>query len=274
MKPILSALGLAAVFVLAAAPARAELTLTLRDGRVTLVADNVTPRQILAEWARVGQVRLVNGDKVPGAPVTLRLTDVPERLALDIILRAAAGYMASPRVDYVAQASVYDRILVLPASTAVQASSVAASAPRPTPMVPSPSQTFEGQQGNEESDEPQPAAPGFNPYVNMGRPPQQQNFEMMNPAQGGAAPSVFPGSVVPQAQPIQPLLPQATPQTTPSSPTGAARPGQITPVPPSATTYSNPYNIGTPAGPVPEPDRTKYTNPYQPVPGPVKPPSD
>jgi len=42
-------------------------------------------------------------------------------------------------------------------------------------------------------------------------------------------------------------------------------------VPP--TTYANPYNMGAPAtGTAVDPDRLKYTNPYQPTP--VKPPSD
>lgn len=272
MKRILSALGLAAVFVFAAAPVRAELTLTLKDGRVTLVADNVTPRQILAEWARVGQVRLINGDKVPGSPVTLRLIDVPEKQALDIILKGAAGYMAAPRADLVAQGSVYDRILVLPTSTVVASAGNLAPLARPAPMVSAP-QPYEAPQAEaEETDEapPQPAGPAFNPYVSPGRPPQM-NYD---PAaqQGGQAPATFPGSVVmPQVQPGE----QAEPQAVPNSPTGAARPGQIVPAPTQPVTYANPYNIGAPSGTASGSDPSKYTNPYQPTPGrPIKPPSD
>ena len=83
-------------------------------------------RQILAEWERHGQVRIVGADKLAGAPVTLTLVDVPEKQALDIVMRGVPGYMA---VDRVAQAdaapagpSRYDRLVVLArASTPVPA---------------------------------------------------------------------------------------------------------------------------------------------------------
>ena len=38
----------------------------MQNGRVTLIADNVPLRQILPEWARVGQTKIVNGDKLSG----------------------------------------------------------------------------------------------------------------------------------------------------------------------------------------------------------------
>ena len=45
----------------------------MANGRVTLVAKDVTVREILAEWARVGQTRIVNAEKLTGGPVTLEL---------------------------------------------------------------------------------------------------------------------------------------------------------------------------------------------------------
>ena len=52
---------------LSAWPAAAgELKLTMQNGRVTIVADNVPLRQILQEWARVGQTKVVNAEKVTG----------------------------------------------------------------------------------------------------------------------------------------------------------------------------------------------------------------
>jgi hypothetical protein len=106
-----------ALIALAAGPAAAQsLSLTLRDGRVTLVADNVPVRQILAEWARIGQTRIVNGDQVMGSPVTLQLDGVSEKEALDILLRSAAGYVAAPRQTAAAGLSVFDRILIMPTS--------------------------------------------------------------------------------------------------------------------------------------------------------------
>ena len=71
----------------------------MQNGRVTIIADNVPLRQILQEWARVGQTKIVNADKLAGPAhnVTLQLIDAPERDALDILLRSASGYIAAPR---------------------------------------------------------------------------------------------------------------------------------------------------------------------------------
>lgn len=94
-----------------------DMKLLIHDGRVTLEARDVTVRQILAEWARVGQTNIVNGDKVQGGTVTLQLVNVPERQALDILLRSVGGYMAAPRSVAAPATSSYDRILVLAKTT-------------------------------------------------------------------------------------------------------------------------------------------------------------
>src|SRR5215208_5104095 len=75
------------------------------NGRVTLSAQNAPLRTVLAEWSRIGGTQIVNGDRVSGAPLTLELTNVPERQALDIILRNVSGYMAGPRPALMAGAS-------------------------------------------------------------------------------------------------------------------------------------------------------------------------
>ena len=62
----------------------------IANGRVTVVAKDATLRQILAEWARVGQVKIVNLERVPGGPITLELPNMPEAQALDMLL--ALGY--------------------------------------------------------------------------------------------------------------------------------------------------------------------------------------
>ncbi len=117
------------LLVLTASAASAQVQLSLRDGRVTVVATNATVRQILAEWARVGQTKIVNVERIPGGPLTLELTDVPEQEALDILLRSVTGYMAAPRPVAVASLSRYDRILVLP--TAATARPPASASPAP-----------------------------------------------------------------------------------------------------------------------------------------------
>src|SRR6266536_4733784 len=95
-KMRVAAIGVAA-WLLAGSAAFAEVQLSLQDGRVTLVAKDATVRQILAEWARVGQTKIVNLERIPGGPVTLEMSDVPEQQALDVLLRSLSGYLAAPR---------------------------------------------------------------------------------------------------------------------------------------------------------------------------------
>lgn len=124
-------LVIAAALAFLAGPVFAQqpLKLDIKDGRVNLDAASVPARLILAEWAKVGGTKVVGGDKVSGAPLTLKLVNMPERQALDIILRNVAGYMAAPRLASAAPgASAYDRILILPTSAA--AASAAANSPR------------------------------------------------------------------------------------------------------------------------------------------------
>lgn len=131
---------LAAVAVGFAGPASAgDLKLTMANGRVTLVADNVPLRQILQEWARIGQANIVNGDKLANPMMTLQLVDAPERDVLDILLRSAAGYIAAPRPTMVANAATFDRVTIMatsraPAATASVAQSVPTFQRPPQPM--------------------------------------------------------------------------------------------------------------------------------------------
>jgi hypothetical protein len=110
--------------------------LQFQEGRVTLRAQNAPVRAILAEWARLGGATIVNGDRVSGPPLTLELAGVPERQALDVVLRTVAGYMLAPRRDAATGASAFDRIVILPTSVAPQ--NPPPPAPRPTAGRPVP----------------------------------------------------------------------------------------------------------------------------------------
>src|SRR6266850_6850357 len=104
-----------------AATGRAQqpFRLQIAAGRVTLHAQNIPVRTILSEWSRLGGARVVNGEAVVGAPLTLDLENVPERQALDIILRGVSGYMLAARDLGVAGGpSMFDRIMILPTSSA------------------------------------------------------------------------------------------------------------------------------------------------------------
>ena len=118
--------------VLLAQPAFADLRLTLKDGRVSISAKDVTVRQILTEWMRVGQTNIVNVDRIPGGPVTLELQNVTETQALDVLLRPLSGYIAAPRAVAAANLSDFDRIIVMP-TLATARPALAPSAPAPSP---------------------------------------------------------------------------------------------------------------------------------------------
>jgi len=111
----LARLTVAVALVAVAGPALAgEVKVSFSSGRVTIVAIDASPRQILAEWARQGQVRITNLDRLSGGPINLQMTNVPEAQALETLLRGTAGYVAAPRVEGVVAASSYDRIMLMP----------------------------------------------------------------------------------------------------------------------------------------------------------------
>jgi|SRR5215831_20237608 len=223
---LLRCVFLAAVAAAVAVPASAgELKLTMQDGRVTLIADNVPVRQILQEWERVGQAKIVNVEKVTGPNLTLQLINSPERDALDIILRSANGYIAAPRTTAVAGAAVYDRITVFVSVNRAPAQ-VASSAPPPT---------FQRPPQPDDSDEP----------INVQMPPQPMVYpnQQMQPMPGMMpAPGVQPQPQQQQQQLSQPgMSPMPGPMVVP-------RPGAM-PQPMPQSTMPNPYQpIQRPGG--------------------------
>ncbi len=114
MRHILLALTVSG---LVAAPAAAQqLTLEFNQGLVTVDAASVPVRTILSEWAKRGGTKVEGSDRITGAPLTLKLVDIPEAKALEVILRGVAGYMVAPR-SIGEGASMYDRILVMATSS-------------------------------------------------------------------------------------------------------------------------------------------------------------
>jgi hypothetical protein len=215
-------LAVAAAAFLSAAPLFAapnDVVVAIRDGRATVIAKDATVSEILAAWARTGLTTIVNGDTLTGGPITLELADVPERQALDVILRSASGYIAHLRPTMMANASQFDRVAIMPRSVAPRES----SAP-PTPQFPTPPafpqpvfqqggvQRLIGPDGvpvaDDQDDAPPPrrlaVPPGFQPGD---APPPVPDFPV--PATGGAPPSgvPVPGMMVPVPQPRQPQVP-------------------------------------------------------------------
>lgn len=240
--------ALAVVACLACAPAAvagaAEVSLTIRDGRVTLVARDATVRQILAEWGKVGKITIVNLERVPGGPVSIELRDVPESKALDTVLRSVAGFLAVRRTTPEPGTSEFHRIVVMP----VLASAVPAaggqrqgampSAPAVRPQSPfrpegpftnrrRPGEPAEEVDTTDETDpevdeaEGSPVFPGGMRQPGMIQP--GVNLPGMSPPVGD------PGA--PPASPDDPARMMFQPGRVPTGPTGAPLPGMMVPVP-------------------------------------------
>ena len=129
------------LLVLMAVPSAAaagQLRMEFQDGFVSISAADVPLRQVLSEWGRLGRTRIVNLDKISGAPLTLELALVPEKQALEIVLRGVQGYVVAQRAAALPGSSQFDRIVVMPGS--VPPPSRAAAAPQPAPMQPQPQQ--------------------------------------------------------------------------------------------------------------------------------------
>jgi hypothetical protein len=232
----------AAAFLLASSTALASVVVTIHDGRVSIVAKDATIRQILTEWARVGQTKIVNLERIAGGPMSIELHDVPESQALDVLLRSVAGYLAAPRPVAAANLSVFDRVVVMPqpAGARVPVTSVAAQPPtfqQPPQfnrMPPPADDDDDRATPNGITNQNQNRGPVFNTFP---QPQQMNNLQgvnpnVMQPAQQ-AAPSAFPtapygGVAVPgmvAPAPPQPGLPGLVPGQVPGQQPGTIRPG-------------------------------------------------
>lgn len=239
--------------VLVSTSAFAEVTVTMTNGNVSVSAKNATLSQILAEWARVGQTRIVNIERVSSAPVTIELVDVPESQALDTVLRSMSGYLAAPRTVPVANASTFDRIFLLPTSSGAPARSapgspaaMASPAPFAPPQVPP---SF--QPGPFNPDDDAPREPEVVRQAPLGRgapnqPPMRGAVDgFPQPANGR------PGALQPPAiqPPVQSGNGTDVPYPTPF--------GVVTPTNPFSTggVATPPVGVATPGMPVPAPQQ-------------------
>ena len=210
-------IGLAGM-LLGAAPARADVQLTIADGYVSLKATNATVREILAEWSRVGHTQIVNSEKIAGPPLTLQFTNEPEERALRTLLRSAGGYVAAPRAIHEANTSRFERILLMPAGP--PPSRVAAPPPPPAfpqqPQFPPPTVADVDRREDREDLEPPP------PAVVLPNPAREPVFQTYPQPSGDTPPppppagvpvgSAVPGMVVPAPQ-TQPGQPSGRPST-------------------------------------------------------------
>ena len=153
------------------------LSLEFHDGRIKLTAENIPVSRILAEWARVGGTQIVNGERIPGAPVTLQLVDTPERQALEIVLRKCRR-LHGPRPRRELKGRVRLREDHGPPDD-IAGSRAAAALPQPAPPPPQ----FREPEPEVEEEEPAPGGPPPNfprgrvPNVNVPPPGGAQTPE-------------------------------------------------------------------------------------------------
>jgi hypothetical protein len=225
-----------------AAPARAQeartLDISFNGGRVTLVAENVTLREILAEWARKGGSRIVNAERVTGQPVLrTQFENQPEADVLRALLREVPAYGASMRTVSEAGISVVAAVFIL-------ATTSEASAPSAIPAPP-PAQSFSTSGNTTSNVTPGMVPPQFvqaspdemapvRPVMSSGPPatPEPTTKGATNPhlrvGPNGVVTSTVPGVIIP----VQEVAPQqgATPvQGVPPAPW--VLPGASTPEP-------------------------------------------
>lgn len=208
-----------------------QVRLEFKDGAVTLRAENAPLRAILAEWSKRGGTQIVNGDRVTGSPVTLELANVPERQALDVLLRGVAGFMIGRREGAPVMTegrSIFDRIHILP--TAAPPRATASAQPPRAPAVlrpPVPADDVAVEPGiidGDIPDESDPAAARVPPPLRTPPPRSFEDPDVDDVPEPGAATRGNPFGAV----------------------TGTVRPGIITPPPdrdddlPRDTTRPNP----------------------------------
>lgn len=204
--PVLPSTVVGAV-LLVATPASADVRLTIANGHVSLTANNATVAQILAEWARVGQTRIVNAERLAGAPITIELNDVPEAQALDVVLRTVSGYLAAPRATELPNASHFDRIYLLPSSSPIRAAAVVVAQPQ-APVFQAPPAGVD--------DDADADGPPTRPLPPPSRNPALNAFPQPRPEAEPASPSAAQTPIV-----YQPF----------NAPVGAATPGVPVPTP-------------------------------------------
>lgn len=235
--------------------ARADVQFSMQEGRVVIVAKDATVAEILAEWARIGGTKIVNINRLPSERVTLQLQNVSERQALDVLLRNTSGYIAGPRAVADPNASLFDRIAIMPPSAAPPPAARASA----TPMHP--------QQASRPA--PEPASmisqhqPGIAPAESAEESPSEGRNEEPPPQVvviGAGVPSAQAAQPQPTISPLQKLevvnprdfpLPVALrnggirqPSGALAPGMGASVPGMIVPPPNASPVPGQPFNTG------------------------------
>lgn len=213
---IVSILAACALLVSSANRASAQdFVMRFQNHRMTLIARDMSVSRILDRWSQIGGTIVVNGAAVQGGPISLQLDDVPEREALEILLRTVDGYIVAEREDESTGVSSISKILILRASTASrnqpQVSAVPAVFDRPA-FVPAAEETFQPVPSST------PAGPQYVPPALLPVPvvvgtsrPGQSTPQAPSNFRPGQTPTGQPGQMAPMVNTIQQTGPGAVP---------------------------------------------------------------
>ena len=215
-----------ALLSIGALPAAAQsVKVSFHGGKVDLVRAR-TPR--CGRSSPSGRASAARASSTPsgssGPPMTVEFKDAYEQRVLEALLRNVAGYIVGPRpIAGAASASGFDRIVILPTSTAPRRPSSVTPAvsrppgPQPIRRLPMPIDDVTGRRPTTTSTRPWPMAAG--------------GARARKRLQTCAAVSVR----FSKPSPTTTRPNRSRPPTAPANPfgvtTGAARPGVITPVP-------------------------------------------
>jgi len=193
--------GQSPIVAQAPAPPQRKLQVTFDQlGNVSVVAQNVTIQEILAEWTRQGGTVFVNASRLTGGPLTRTYTNQPEAIVLGSLLSQAAGFILGPRRVGTTGASSLEVVQITATSTAA-----ASGTYTPPSVVTSAPVTSVGHP----DDELPPVVPpgAVNPGANQ-PPPATNNPPPPTPNYGPAGVSVpvvpvvgVPGTQQPQQPP-------------------------------------------------------------------------
>lgn len=176
------------------------LELAFNDGRVTLVARNVTLVEVLQEWSRKGGSLMVNAEKLTAGLVTYEFRDADELAVLKSLLRPAAGYIAAPRrPGGPTGPSSLEQVVILATSRPTASAAVAAM----------------------------PTQPVANPVTASGSPDDEIPPVRPEPAQPAPKPQGAPGPSTPLDRPSVGTVTSPTPGVIPAPAKTGAPAGQI-----------------------------------------------
>lgn len=198
----------AALVAVVALPIRAQSTkkldISFNNGRVTIVAENVTLAEILAEWSRKGGSKIVNAEQLKGGPVMLtEFKDQPEADVLRTLLREAPGYGAAMRTQAPDGGSTVQTVFILAVRTqvATAAPNTPVNQPQPQPAPQAQPRMIQGTPDDEippvrplVGDQP-PSTPGAPAGTNQ---PTNPNLRM---GPNGTVTSTVPGVIIPGPTP-------------------------------------------------------------------------